>query len=27
MIEGEGHLFTGKNRPKVLKLVGDFLTK
>lgn len=27
LIEGEGHLFTGKNRPKVLKLVGDFLTK
>ncbi|CDF73438.1 Putative uncharacterized protein [Lactobacillus acidophilus DSM 9126] len=20
-------MFTGKNRPKVLKLVGDFLTK
>ncbi len=27
LIKGEGHMFTGKNRPEVLKLVGDFLEK
>lgn len=27
LIEGEGHTFIGNNRPEVLKLVGNFLTK